>query len=132
MPYFRGVAEIARILLAQRLDNNYPDTKINRMKIFISISIAMLLVTGTLSMANARKGQPQVTTTAHDNLFVLKASRGCKGAEIEVLSASGYLVTSKKLIRRKMVIDFKNVVPGWYMIRLKKSGVNEEFKFQKI
>jgi len=102
------------------------------MKIFISISIAMLLILGTLSMANSREGHLEVTTTSYNNLFVLKASRKYKGAEIVVLSASGYLVTSKKLIKRKMIIDFKNVVSGSYLIRVKKGGLNEEFKFQKI
>jgi len=31
-----------------------------------------------------------------------------------------------------MIIDFKNVVSGSYLIRVKKGGLNEEFKFQKI
>jgi hypothetical protein len=66
-----------------------------------------------------------------EDLLVLKASRKFKGAEIEVFSSSGYLVTSGKLNKRKMIIDFKSVRSGSYLIRVKKGNKQEEFSFTK-
>lgn len=91
----------------------------------------MLLFIGILSMTTTGQAQVDVTTQANENLFVLKASRKFKGAEVEVLSSSGYLVSSQKLTRRKLIIDFKNVRTGSYRIKVKKGNAQEEFQFVK-
>ena len=91
----------------------------------------MLLVIVIMSMTTIGEAQVDVTTQTHENLFVLKASRKFKGAEVEVLSSSGYLVSSQKLTRRKLTIDFKNVRTGSYRIKVKKGNVQEEFQFVK-
>ncbi|MCE2895780.1 MAG: T9SS type A sorting domain-containing protein [Flammeovirgaceae bacterium] len=101
------------------------------MKIFILISTSLLFVIGSLSMATPKDTKPEITTITNDNLLVLKANRKFKGAEIEVFSSSGYLVTSKKLNKRKVIIDFKNVRTGAYLIRVKKGKTQEEFSFTK-
>lgn len=82
-------------------------------------------------MAAPKAIKPEITTSSSENLLVLKANRKFKGAAIEVFSSSGYLVTSKKLNRRKIVIDFKNVRTGDYRIRIKKGNKQEEFSFRK-
>ncbi|NOS92692.1 MAG: hypothetical protein HOP30_12270 [Cyclobacteriaceae bacterium] len=98
------------------------------MKTFIALSTTMLLVIASLSMAAPKPG---LTTLSDDQLFILKTTRQFKGGEVEVYSSSGYLVTSHRLIRRKMVIDFKNVTPGSYRIKVKKGASIEEFTFTK-
>jgi hypothetical protein len=101
------------------------------MKIFIAISIWMLLVAGGITVATPKEQVVGLAVQEKDNLFVLKASKKFKGAQVEVLSSSGYLVTSKKLIKRKLVIDFRNVNVGTYRIQVKKGATKEEFKFVK-
>ncbi|MFM9839197.1 MAG: T9SS type A sorting domain-containing protein [Cyclobacteriaceae bacterium] len=101
------------------------------MKIFIAISIWMLLVAGSVTVATPKERSVGVITQKKENLFVLKASRKFKGAQVEVLSSSGYVVTSKKLNKRKLVIDFKNVSAGVYRIQVKKGSNKEEFQFIK-
>ena len=91
----------------------------------------MLLVIGTLSKATPKEVRSAVTSFTQENIFVLKASRRYKGAEVEVLSSTGYLVTSRKLTKRKLIIDFKNVQSGSYLIRVKKGSLIEEFQFNK-
>jgi hypothetical protein len=101
------------------------------MKIFISISIWMLLVAGGITIATPKESSQGLIAQEKENLFVLKASRKFKGADVEVLSSSGYLVTSQKLKKRKLVIDFRNVSSGTYRIQVKKGSQREEFKFVK-
>ncbi len=104
------------------------ESNANLMRTFIALSTTTLLVIATLSMAAP---SPGLSTLSDNQLFILKTTRQYKGGEVEVYSSSGYLVTSHRLVRRKMIIDFKHVSQGTYRIKVKK-GVNvEEFTFTK-
>lgn len=101
------------------------------MKIFIAISLWMLLVVGCITVATPKERSVGIIAQEKENLFVLKASKKFKGAQVEVITSSGYLVTSKKLNKRKLVIDFRNVGVGVYHILVKKGSSKEEFQFIK-
>lgn len=75
--------------------------------------------------------KPGLSTVSDKQLFILKTTRQFKGGEVEVYSSSGFLVTSHRLMRRKMTIDFKNVTRGTYRIKVKKGATVEEFTFTK-
>lgn len=100
------------------------------MKTFITISISILLVIGTLAVANPLNSS-DISTTLNGNIFILKAAKKYKGADVEVVSANGTVVTSQRLLKRKLIIDFKNVQSGNYNIKVKKGTTLEEFKFTK-
>jgi hypothetical protein len=102
------------------------------MRIFIIISTSILVIVGSLLMATPKQAKPEITTLTNENSLQIKVNRTFKGAAIEVFSSSGYLITSKKLSRRKMIIDFKNVRSGSYLIRVRKGKTQEEFKFNKL
>ncbi len=72
-----------------------------------------------------------ISTTVNDNIFILKAAKKYKGADVEVVSANGTVVTSPKLLKRKLIIDFKSLQSGDYNIKVKKGTAVEEFKFTK-
>jgi hypothetical protein len=101
------------------------------MKIFISISIWMLIMVGGLKVATPKERSKGLIAQENESVFVLKASKKFKGANVEVISSSGYLVTSQKLTKRKLVIDFKNVSVGTYRILVNKGSQHQEFKFIK-
>ena len=65
------------------------------------------------------------------NLFVMKADKKFRGARVEVLSASGNVITSGNLEKRKVVIDFNAVKFGTYTIRVSKGDETKEFHFIK-
>ncbi len=98
------------------------------MRTFITLSTTMLLVIASLSMAAPKPG---MTTVSENHLFILKTTRQFKGGDVEVYSSSGYLVTSHRLTRRKFVIDFKHVMQGTYLIKVKKGSYLQEFTFTK-
>jgi hypothetical protein len=62
---------------------------------------------------------------------VYKTSRKFLGARVEVLSATGNVITSSQLQKRKLVIDFGGVNFGSYTIRVSKGKEREEFVYIK-
>lgn len=75
----------------------------------------------------------QFTTeqTATDNIYILKVDRRFKGGEVEVIAQNGDTILKEILTRRKMRIDFRNVKPGTYTIKLKKGMLVEQFQYQR-
>lgn len=68
----------------------------------------------------------------HNSLLVLKSNRKFIGATVEVVSSRGEVITSEKLEKRKLLIDFKNVEQGSYTVRLTKGTEVREFNYLKI
>ena len=102
------------------------------MKTFLSISLIKLLLISSLSFTSLFDQYIEhVTALQEGNTFILKASRKFKGADVEVLSSSGYLVTSQKLNRHKLIIDFSKVQKGTYRIKVKKGSSEQEFRYIK-
>jgi hypothetical protein len=65
------------------------------------------------------------------NLFTLKAEKQFVGAQVEIYNASGELITSQSLQKRKMVIDFGDAMLGMYTIKVVKGESQQEFKYFK-
>jgi len=67
----------------------------------------------------------------HKSLFVVKAHKNLMGAQIEVFTSSGELLTSQTLHRKKMIIDFCDAHLGIYTIKVTKGVNSKEFHFIK-
>ncbi len=65
------------------------------------------------------------------NLFTLKAEKQFVGAQVEIYNASGELITTQNLQKRKMVIDFGDASLGLYTIKVVKGDSKQEFKYLK-
>ena len=70
-------------------------------------------------------------TSKHKNLFVLKADKEYAGAIVEVFYSNGDLITSQKLEKKKMIIDFRDAKFGTYTIRVVKDNKKQEFYYEK-
>lgn len=70
--------------------------------------------------------------SSREHQFVLRAAPQFKGAHVSVFSASGQLVLAQQLSKRRMLIDFKLVAAGTYLIRVRKGEMEEVFEFTKI
>lgn len=81
----------------------------------------------------AGTGNDEITpvSSKYKNLFVFKTERSLIGAQVEVLSQNGDVVTSQKLQKRKMIIDFCDVRYGTYTIRVTKGNETKEFHYEK-
>ncbi len=83
-------------------------------------------------MAVAATASPvEVIPTRHQNLFVFTTKKAMRGAEVKVFHAGGDLVTSQRLHKRKMIIDFCDVKAGTYTIVVQKGKAKEEFQYVK-
>ncbi len=98
------------------------------MKTVVNI-IAILIVTSTLSaFAKASGIAPH---NRHKNQFVLRTDRDMLGAKVDVLSESGDSITSQRLMKTKMVIDFTGLPAGHYTIVVKKDDYIESFTYTR-
>ena len=66
-----------------------------------------------------------------NSLFTLKAEKQFVGAQVEIYNASGKLITTQSLQKRKMVIDFGDANLGLYTIKVVKGESKQEFKYLK-
>lgn len=104
-------------------------------KIVLLLALSLLLAT-VMSLSAAvipsrHEEVVDIVSTKYKNLFVFKAERKLLGAKVEVYSMNGNLVTSQRLHRRKMIIDFCDVKFGEYIIRITKGDEKQEFHYVK-
>ncbi len=90
-----------------------------------------LALTSSASFATS-VAQPlsiEVVSTKYSNLFVFKVDRKFKGAMVEIYYSDGDLVASAPLSKRKMIINFCDVKPGTYTIKVIKNNKTQEFEY---
>ncbi len=92
--------------------------------------VAALTVTYSFAMASGGD-DVVVIQSKHKNFFMIKAGRKLVGARVDVLFSNGEVVTRQTLVRRKMIIDFSDVKPGSYTIRVQKNDNVREFEYEK-
>ena len=85
---------------------------------------------GTFALANTTA--IQVKDRTKKNLFVFTAGKSMRGAHVQVYHSSGDLVAAQMLKKRRMVIDFCDVVEGSYtIVVVSNDGHTERFQFEK-
>lgn len=92
-----------------------------------------MVVALVLMLASINTWADDITrhTPTHNNLFVVRADRKLRGAHVEILSATGEVITAQQIQKRKMIIDFKDVQLGTYTIRVSKGDRRQEFLYVK-
>lgn len=101
------------------------------MKTFVIFATIAQLLFGSVAFTSSNTPEAEASVSIKDDLFILKTSRKLKGADVEVIAANGYVVTSQKLVYRKLVIDFTNVATGKYRVQLRKGAMIKVFVFEK-
>lgn len=93
--------------------------------------IGAVVLTMVLPLSATAKRAVDPASARNKKLFVFKAERKFVGAKVEVLSASGNVVTIQTMQKRKMFIDFSDVTEGVYTIRISKGDDVKEFHYKK-
>ena len=103
------------------------------MKISITIAICLSLFTASVGLfaTHADANAVHVVSSKQKDLFVFKVSKSWHGAKVEVLASNGEPVNSQRLLKRKMTINFCDVKPGTYRIKITKDHHTEEFQYIK-
>ena len=92
--------------------------------------LLILLALGTLAFA--KPNNIQVKEHAKKNLFVFTAGKSMRGAHVQVFHSSGDLVAAQMLKKRRMKIDFCDVVEGSYtIVVVANDGHTERFLYEK-
>lgn len=101
------------------------------MKTFVIFATIAQLLFGSVAFTSSNTPEAEASVSIKEDLFILKTSRKFKGADVELFAPNGFLVSSQKLLYRKMVIDFKKMPTGTYKVRVRKNQMEKEFTFQK-
>ena len=97
----------------------------------LSLILSVVIVLSSASAQAGGNDRHDRNNVRLKNLFVFKTEKKFLGAKVEILSASGEVITSQSLERRKVVIDFADVGLGTYTIRVSKGQETKEFLFVK-
>lgn len=111
------------------------------MKTFVKIFLLLVLlmvVAAAVFAAPARTAKKdsdttlvRVTPTHYKDLLVLKADKDFIGAVVEVHDATGALLISGSLQKRKMILDFYDTPSGTYTILVIRKGKTLSFNHTK-
>jgi hypothetical protein len=101
------------------------------MKTLVRVSLVALLISAAITAQATPVEDVSVVPTKYKDLFVFKADRDYVGATVEVFYSNGDLVTSEKLAKRKMIINFCDTRLGEYTIRVVKGDKKQEFHYVK-
>lgn len=69
--------------------------------------------------------------TAHGHIVYIRIDKSMIGADIEIYSATGDKLLSKKFLKRRALIDFYFEKPGTYTIKIHKDNEEAKFDFTK-
>ena len=99
----------------------------------MNMSIVALIFFSSTAVAGTGNGtdkdEVNVIKSKYKNLFVFRTEKKLVGANVEVLSENGDVVTSQVLQKRKMIIDFCDVRFGTYTIRVTKGNNVKEYHY---
>jgi hypothetical protein len=101
------------------------------MKTMIRVLLVTMLAGSVATAKAAPSNDINMINTKFQHLFVFKAKRKYLGATVEVYYSNGDLITSEKLGKRRMIIDFCDTKLGEYTIRVVKDDKRKEFSYIK-
>src|SRR5688572_21243723 len=95
------------------------------------ILLVLIVILSALIAKSAMAADVRQIKTKYSHLFVLKANRKYAGATVEVYYSNGDLVTTQKIEKRRMIIDFCDTRYGEYTIRVVRGNEKKEFQYVK-
>ena len=104
-------------------------------KIFLLIVILGVLASAVFAAPAAAitrdTASVTVTPTLYKDLLILKAAKTYMGAAVEVHDASGAVIVSSLIHKKKTIIDFFNIPSGEYTISVVKNKTKLDFNYTK-
>lgn len=99
----------------------------------IILSLATLLISlSAFSFAPAKPKPSHVTgLAASHEIFYIRICKVMAGGKVEVYNSAGELVGAQDLNDRRLIVDFFEMVPGDYTVKVIKDGIEEIFDFHK-
>ena len=98
------------------------------MKVSVVLSVIILTTISFLSYGGQRV---KMLTSKSKDFLVFSIGKKMKGADFQLVTSTGEVITHQKLSKRKLTIDFKNIKKGVYTIRLVKDDYKQEFIYTK-
>jgi hypothetical protein len=94
----------------------------------MKVLLFLLIFVSSTSILNAgTTPNVEVVDANLKNLFTFKVDKSLVGATVELVFNNGDIVTTEKLIKKKMIIDFCDVKSGEYQVVIKKGEYHKKY-----
>jgi len=100
----------------------------NMKKIIFALALMMSFYS---SFGVPLKDTPVVILGRSHDIFYFKIGKAMVGGTVEVYSPEGNVIGTQNLDNRKLIIDFFDMAPGYYTIKVKKEGTEETFTYHR-
>jgi len=90
-----------------------------------------LLISSYSSFSATLKDTPVVVLSTSHDIFYFKICKTMVGGTVEVYNPEGKMVGTQNLDNRKLIIDFFDMAPGNYTIKVKKENIEETFTYHR-
>ena len=91
----------------------------------------VLSLSGSAIIAGPSEGFLGFNFSKDKNLFVFRTDKNLVGAKVEIFGTSGELMTTQMMNKKKMYIDFGDVMVGTYTIKVSKGQTVQEYQFTR-
>lgn len=99
------------------------------MKTLALISTALLI--SVSSFAKVSEPSVELIDTDSKNILKFKVDRDLVGATIKLVFANGDVVAQEELVKKKMIIDFRDSRDGSYTVVIEKGSYSEKIQVKK-
>ena len=96
-----------------------------------TIAILSLIIASHAVPFSMARQQSKNQSLNPNHIYLLRVDGRFRGGEVEVMAQNGDTILKEILNKRRMKIDFRNVKPGTYTIKLKKGMLVEQFAYQR-
>lgn len=93
--------------------------------------ITTLILSAGVAEEVCASDEAQNLLSKDSKILVLKADKEFVGGEVLVYSGNQNLIVVKKMRKRKLFIDFSDVMMGEYIVRIVKGDKEQEYHFLK-
>jgi hypothetical protein len=100
------------------------------MKVSIIIAICLSLFTASVAVFGVGAKAVHMVSSQKD-LFAFKVNKSWQGAQVELFAPNGDVISRQRLMKQKMVFNFRDMEPGTYKITITKNHHIEEFQYIK-
>ena len=99
------------------------------MRVFI-FTLFLFVTIASFGESDPKEKHIKVIFTSRD-IFYFKVDHHWIGGDIEIYTDSGKRIAVEPIARHKMIVDFVDMAPGNYVVKVKKGDMEEDFKYTK-
>jgi hypothetical protein len=95
------------------------------------LALALLATSYNAISKDIKKESPVVVLATSHEIFYFKVLESMIGGEVNVFDAAGNQVAAQSVDKRKMIVDFFEMQPGDYTVKVVKGNIEQVFDYHR-